>query len=399
MKETTLVYIEKDSSVLMLHRIRKMHDVNHGKWIGVGGKAERGESPEECMRREVYEETGLLVDQYRYCGIVTFQSDDDETEYMHLFLVRGFHGQLKECDEGDLEWLPRTDLTRIPHWTGDRIFLSLIFGEAAVPFFSLKLTYRDKVLREAVLNEHACLVTDRLILRPWLETDASALYRAAANPHVGPAAGWLPHKSCGESLEVIRSVLSRPELYAIVLRDGTEPVGAIGFQNFQITDAAGRKICGFDERMSADPVCCTRQEAEVVRRMLLRSRKGSAILSDGCPQGTMEAGNSREVQSGAEEADAFFLEADLGYWLAESFWGQGIMQEAGDAVIGRGFEDLGLRKIWCRYYEGNERSMRCMERMGFHFHHREEHVYLDQLKEEPSEISCVLSGEDWRRMS
>ena len=151
MKETSLVYIMKDDSCLMLHRIRKEHDVNHGKWIGVGGKFEPGESPEECMRREVREETGLYIDQYRYCGIVTFQSDDDETEYMHLFLAEEFHGKLKSCEEGVLEWLPVSELTKIPHWVGDRIFLSLILYRK-FPFFSLKLVYRDGVLLRSVLN-------------------------------------------------------------------------------------------------------------------------------------------------------------------------------------------------------------------------------------------------------
>ena len=91
MKETSLVHIIADGCVLMMHRISKKNDINHGKWIGVGGKFEWGETPEECMRREVREETGLWVDQYRYCGIVTFVSDDDDMEYMHLFTVTGYH--------------------------------------------------------------------------------------------------------------------------------------------------------------------------------------------------------------------------------------------------------------------------------------------------------------------
>ena len=198
MKETSLVYIMKDDSCLMLHRIRKEHDVNHGKWIGVGGKFEPGESPEECMRREVREETGLYIDQYRYCGIVTFQSDDDETEYMHLFLAEEFHGKLKSCEEGVLEWLPVSELTKIPHWVGDRIFLSLILYRK-FPFFSLKLVYRDGVLLRSVLNEHNCLVTERLILRGWKRKDAAALYAYAQDPQVGPNAGWKPHASVGES--------------------------------------------------------------------------------------------------------------------------------------------------------------------------------------------------------
>ena len=94
------MHIIKDECVLMMHRISKKHDINHGKWIGVGGKFEKGETPQECMRREVREETGLRIDDYRYCGIVTFVSDEDETEYMHLFLVTNWSGSLRECDEG-----------------------------------------------------------------------------------------------------------------------------------------------------------------------------------------------------------------------------------------------------------------------------------------------------------
>ena len=136
---TTLVYIEKGEEVLMLHRVRKSGDINAGKWIGVGGKFEEGESPEACMRREVFEETGLQVDEYRYAAVVTFSCDDDY-ELMHLFLVTRFHGELQTCAEGDLEWLPKSQLTEIPHWSGDRIFLSLLFGKPR-PFFSLKMVY------------------------------------------------------------------------------------------------------------------------------------------------------------------------------------------------------------------------------------------------------------------
>ena len=189
MKETTLVHVVRDGCVLMMHRISKKDDINHGKWIGVGGKFEKGETPEECMRREVREETGLQIDSYRYCGIVTFVSDENETEYMHLFTVTGFHDRngvyvcegksapgameitLKKCEEGTLEWLPKEELTHIPHWAGDRIFLPLIL-DAVVPFFSMKLVYREGELIHASMNEHNCLVTDRLVLRPWLAEDA-----------------------------------------------------------------------------------------------------------------------------------------------------------------------------------------------------------------------------------
>ena len=179
MKETSLVHIIADGCVLMMHRISKKNDINHGKWIGVGGKFEWGETPEECMRREVREETGLWVDQYRYCGIVTFVSDDDDMEYMHLFTVTAFHDRnqasgkdvrLRECDEGTLEWIPKEMLSRIPHWAGDRIFLPLIL-DMEIPFFSMKLVYQKGALIHASMNEHNCFVTQRLVLRPWLAED------------------------------------------------------------------------------------------------------------------------------------------------------------------------------------------------------------------------------------
>ena len=153
MKNTTLCYIENPAGeYLMLHRVKKENDCNHDKWIGVGGKFEDGESPEECVLRETLEETGLTLTDYRYRGIVTFVSDRWETEYMHLFTADEFTGQLKECDEGVLEWIAWKRMLELPHWKGDEIFLSLIERED-VPFFSLKLHYdANDTLLSAVLN-------------------------------------------------------------------------------------------------------------------------------------------------------------------------------------------------------------------------------------------------------
>ena len=150
MKNTSLCYIERDGQYLMLHRIKKEHDENHDKWIGIGGKFEPGESPEDCVLREVREETGLRLTQYRYCGIITFVSDRWQTEYMHLFHATGFTGALRECDEGQLEWIAIDRLLALPQWAGDRIFLDLM--QKNVPFFSLKLRYEGETLVEAVLN-------------------------------------------------------------------------------------------------------------------------------------------------------------------------------------------------------------------------------------------------------
>ena len=151
MINTTLCYIAQGEDYLMLHRVKKENDLNHDKWIGIGGKFEDKESPEDCVVREVLEETGLKLTSYRYRGIVTFVSDRWPTEYMHLFTTDGFTGTLKECDEGVLEWIPRKKLLELPHWEGDAIFLDLIDREDT-PFFSLKLCYRGDQLEQAVLN-------------------------------------------------------------------------------------------------------------------------------------------------------------------------------------------------------------------------------------------------------
>lgn len=150
MKHTTLCYIEKNGCYLLLHRIKKEHDLNRDKWIGVGGKFEENESPEECLLREVREETGLTLTDYRYCGIVTFVSDRWEGEYMHLFHAEGFEGSITACGEGTLEWIPVAEFNRLPQWEGDRIFLQLM--QERVPFFSLKLCYSGEKLTYAALN-------------------------------------------------------------------------------------------------------------------------------------------------------------------------------------------------------------------------------------------------------
>lgn len=150
MINTSLCYIERGEQYLMLHRVKKQNDQNHDKWIGIGGKFESGESPEDCVLREVREETGLSLTHWRYCGIVTFVLAG-WTEYMHLFCADGFEGTLRECDEGVLEWIDKSALRALPMWEGDKIFLDLM--QAHRPFFSLKLVYDEAdVLRAAVLD-------------------------------------------------------------------------------------------------------------------------------------------------------------------------------------------------------------------------------------------------------
>ena len=145
MRNTTLCYIEHNGSYLMLHRTKKENDQSHDKWLGIGGKFEDRESPEECILRETREETGMTLTSYRYRGIVTFVSDIWETEYMHLFTADGFTGTLIDCDEGDCVWISREKLLSLPMWEGDRIFLNLLF-DPEHPFFSLKLEYQGDTL-------------------------------------------------------------------------------------------------------------------------------------------------------------------------------------------------------------------------------------------------------------
>ncbi len=150
MRNTTLCHIEKDGKYLMLHRIKKENDLNHDKWVGIGGKFEDKESPEDCNFRETLEETGLTLNSYKYCGIVTFISDIWETEYMHIFYSDDFVGELKPCDEGELCWVDIKEIYNLPIWEGDKIFLRLI--EEKSPFFSLKLEYQGDTLINAILN-------------------------------------------------------------------------------------------------------------------------------------------------------------------------------------------------------------------------------------------------------
>lgn len=151
MVNTCLCYIERDNKYLMLHRVKKEKDLNRDKWVGIGGKFEEGETPEECNLREAFEETGLTLKNQTYRGIVTFVSDKWGTEYMHLFHSDCFEGNLKECDEGNLEWVEKSEVYNLPLWAGDKIFLGLL--EEDIPFFSLKLVYEGEKLIGAVLNE------------------------------------------------------------------------------------------------------------------------------------------------------------------------------------------------------------------------------------------------------
>lgn len=152
MLNTTLCYIEKDNKYLMLHRVKKENDLNKDKWVGIGGKFEENETPDECLLREAYEETGLTLTDYRLRGIVTFLSDEYEGEYMYLYTATGFSGVMKECNEGNLEWVPIDDVCDLPIWEGDRLFFDELKKDRG--FFTMKLRYEGNVLVESDIRLH-----------------------------------------------------------------------------------------------------------------------------------------------------------------------------------------------------------------------------------------------------
>ena len=147
---TTLCYIERDDSYLMMHRVKKEKDINKDKWVGVGGHFEEGESPEECLLREVREETGLELTSWKLRGVITFSTDTYPTEYMFLYTADGYTGEMIECNEGNLEWVKKSDVYDLPIWEGDKVFFRLM--EEDGPVFSLKLRYAGDKLVETVLN-------------------------------------------------------------------------------------------------------------------------------------------------------------------------------------------------------------------------------------------------------
>ena len=150
MENTTLCYLERDGQYLMLHRIKKENDLNHDKWIGVGGRFEKDESPDDCLLREVREETGLILDRWRFRGVITFISDEWDTEYMYLFTADRFHGTMIDCDEGVLEWVDKDRVPQLPLWEGDKLFFRLLAQD--VPPFLMTLRYRGDELIFASLN-------------------------------------------------------------------------------------------------------------------------------------------------------------------------------------------------------------------------------------------------------
>lgn len=149
---STLCYIEKDGKYLMLHRTKKKKDINKNKWLGVGGRFEEGESPEECIVREVKEKTGLTLKNYQLRGIVTYISNKWETEYMYVFTATEFEGNIIECDEGDLEWIEKEKVNTLPTWAGDHIFMDKLQKNSG--FFSVKFEYDGEKLVRYHLKEY-----------------------------------------------------------------------------------------------------------------------------------------------------------------------------------------------------------------------------------------------------
>lgn len=146
---TTLCYLERDGAYLMLHRTKKEHDINKDKYIGVGGHIEHGESPEECIRREVFEETGYTMRSFRLRGLLTFVIDDVD-EYSFLYTCEDFAGEQRECDEGELVWIAKEKVSELPLWEGDKLFFRLL--NVREDFFSLKLVYIHDELTGAALD-------------------------------------------------------------------------------------------------------------------------------------------------------------------------------------------------------------------------------------------------------
>ena len=231
-KESTLCYIEKDGKYLMLHRTVKENDVNKDKWIGVGGHFEHGESPEECLLREVKEETGYTLTSWKYRGLVTFVYGEDVVEYMSLYTADGFEGEPAPCDEGELEWIDKEKIWSLELWEGDKVFFRLL--DEGREFFSLKLVYDENdVLRYAALDGKALELFDER------NPDGTCTGRVNSAAKSGTAAVCSPrrHSFCQRLACVSAQVLdtaSRPTAN----RDTSTPAVAVTLSRNPMSPAA-----------------------------------------------------------------------------------------------------------------------------------------------------------------
>lgn len=175
------------------------------------------------------------------------------------------------------------------------------------------------------------LETERLILRPWCESDAEELYKYASDPEVGPPAGWPPHTSVENSREIIFSVLSKPETYAVCLKESGKPVGSIGLFRGDL----------------------------------------------------------------AEKEDEY----ELGYWIGKPFWGQGLIPEASREMLRYAFEELKMERVWCGYYDGNEKSRRVQEKLGFVYQGRTEGIEVKQINEIRTGHSNLMTKKRWQNVA
>ena len=219
---TTLCYIEQDDKYLMLHRVKKEHDINKDKWIGIGGHFEGTESPEECLLREVREETGLTLTDYRFRGLVTFVSGEECLEYMALYTATGFTGDMLPCDEGTLEWVDKEAVYGLNLWAGDKLFFRLL--EEDRPFFSLKLVYdRSGILREACLDGKKLELLDVLSEEP-LETYEEELARSGK---LGCGPDEVSYIGNGEELLPVVEVQERDTVHRLGLLHATAHIWVV----------------------------------------------------------------------------------------------------------------------------------------------------------------------------
>lgn len=319
---TTLCYLEKEDSYLMLHRVKKKKDVNKDKWIGIGGKFEKDESPEECLLREAREETGLTLTSFRLRGVITFVCPPWDSECMFLYTADGWEGEIGECPEGTLEWVPKGELDRLNLWEGDRIFFKLLAENG--PFFSLKCVYAGDRLDQAVLNGTP-------LPAGWADGEMSAetfKQRRAEQEDAASLCALRPWRM--EDAPSLAAVINNRKVQDN-LRDGIP---------FPYSEADARAFLG--EILTADPETLT----------------AFAITVKDTVAGSISVTRGGNVHSRT---------AELGYYLGEAFWGKGIATAAVEQICRYVFEKTDILRIYAEPFAYNTASCRVLEKNGFHF--------------------------------